>query len=300
MKLARRLAAAETVSNPTEHREIEDVHAQRKAESEFAAQLVSLGGCRPDQIRRRLRLDDTFQQGKREVNLILVTDYVIYCFVIKNWAGKFAPGSDGKFWIQRTEVDEQIKVTQFPSPLVDLEQQTKLLHGHLVKTGAAVKQTSIKGHLVFTNAALELPEEVEKNQLILIKEKIPQFCRSLQKTWRQYLTDPLIPSLLSGALSYNQLAASSMGLKKAGTWDKLVLTGGRVVDGDFKVSDIRTKTFPTNQFAFKGCSMLAFDRANVSKLTFLHSRGNWLGTARALIGGSPKITVQLHKVTMFI
>jgi len=273
-----RLAAAETVSNPTEHREIEDVHAQRKAESAFAAQLVALGCVRPDQIRRRLRLDDTFQQGKREVNLILVTDYVIYCFVIRNWAGKFSPGSDGKFWIQRTEFDEQIKVTQFPSPLVDLEQQTKLLHGHLVKTGAAVKQTSIKGHLVFTNAALELPEEVEKNQAVLVKEKIPQFCRSLQKTWRQYLTDPLIPSLLTGALSYNQLSASTMGLKKAGTWDKLVLTGGRVVDGDFK-----------------GCSMLAFDRANVSKLTFIHSRGNWLGTARALIGGTPKITVQLHK-----
>merc|ERR1712130_838199 len=93
---------------------------------------------------------------------------------------------------------------------------------------------SIKGHLVFTNAALELPEEVEKNQAVLVKEKIPQFCRSLQKTWRQYLTDPLIPSLLSGALSYKQISASGSGMKKAGTWDKLYLTGGRTVDGDFK------------------------------------------------------------------
>ena len=69
--------------------------------------------------------------------------------------------------------------------------------------------------------------------------QIPQFCRSLQKTWRQYLTDPLIPSLLSGALSYKQISASGAGMRKAGTWDKLNLTGGRTVDGDFKVSFVK-------------------------------------------------------------
>ena len=116
-----------------------------------------------------------------------------------------------------------------------MEQQTKLLHTHLVKTGATVQQKSIKGYVVFTHPELELAEEVESNTAVLIKSKIPQFCRALQKTWREYLTDPLIPSLLSGALSYKQLAASSVGFKKAGTWDKLNLTGGRSIDGDYQV-----------------------------------------------------------------
>ena len=230
-----RLAAAETASNPTEHREIENVQAQRKAENEFVTQLINLGGIQPNQILRRLRLDDTFKQGKRELSLILLTDYTIYCFVIKNWAGKYSPGSDGKFWIERQESGESITVRQFPSPLVDVEQQTKLLHTHLVKTGANVRNTAIKGYVVFTNGALELADEVEANGSVLVKTKIPQFCRSLQKNWRQYLTDPYIPSLFSGALSYKQISASSDGLKKAGTWDKLILSGGREIDGDYQV-----------------------------------------------------------------
>ena len=43
--------------------------------------------------------------------------------------------------------------------------------------------------------------------------------------------------------------------------------------------------------------MLAFDRANVSKLVFQHNRNTWMGTARALFGATPSVTVQLHKVS---
>ena len=48
-----RLAAAETASNPTEHREIENVQAQRKAENEFVTQLINLGGIQPNQILKK-------------------------------------------------------------------------------------------------------------------------------------------------------------------------------------------------------------------------------------------------------
>lgn len=44
--------------------------------------------------------------------------------------------------------------------------------------------------------------------------------------------------------------------------------------------------------------MLAFDRANVSKLVFQHNRNTWMGTARALFGATPSVTVQLHKVSI--
>ena len=87
-----------------------------------------MGGVQASQIQRRLRLDDSFSQGKREVNVILTTDYTIYCFLIRNWKGNLSPGSDGKFWIERQETEENVNVRQFPSPLVDAEQQVKLLH----------------------------------------------------------------------------------------------------------------------------------------------------------------------------
>ena len=102
--------------------------AQRRAEADFVSKLISLGGVQASQIQRRLRLDDSFSQGKREVNVILTTDYTIYCFLIRNWKGNFSPGSDGKYWIERQETEENVNVRQFPSPLVDAEQQVKLLH----------------------------------------------------------------------------------------------------------------------------------------------------------------------------
>jgi hypothetical protein len=132
-----------------------------------------------------------------------------------------------------------VTVKQIPSPLVEVEEQTKLLHSHLVKTGTVVKTGQIKGKLVFTNPELKIPEEIEANGLVMMKNDIPKFCRGLQKTWTEYITAPLIPSLISGALSYNQISASSSGLRKAGTWDKLMLNGGRTLDGDYKVNNYK-------------------------------------------------------------
>jgi len=50
------------------------------------------------------------------------------------------------------------------------------------------------------------------------------------------LTDPLKPSFFTGALSYKQLSAANIGLSKGGSYDKIKLTGGRLIEGDFKVS----------------------------------------------------------------
>ena len=148
-----------------------------------------------------------------------------------------------------------------------------------MKTGATVSTSAIKAIVVFTNPDLTLPEEIEQNSCVLMAAKIPLFCRSLQKTWRQYLTDPLIPSLLSGALSYKQISASGSGMKKAGTWDKLYLTGGRTVDGDFKVifkfpfiMSIKVKfNFPTS-FAFNSLK----ESHQVYRVVFLYTRHMFL------------------------
>ena len=88
---------------------------------------------------------------------------MIYCFVVRDWKGNFSPGSEGKFWIEKEETGENVHVRQFPSPLVDAEQQAKLLHSHLVKTGATVSASAIKSMVIFTNPDLSLPAEVEAN-----------------------------------------------------------------------------------------------------------------------------------------
>ena len=150
-----RLAAVETVSKPITHTELESVTKQRQAETHFANQLINIGkisikfdlvtfdrfhifrsqvdfvwNCRnkfyigqlkPEQIARKLLVDDSFKQSKRELQLVVVLDQEIVVFAINTWSGTYKPGPDGKFWLKRTEYEESITVEQIKSPLVELQ-----------------------------------------------------------------------------------------------------------------------------------------------------------------------------------
>ena len=116
---------AEAASKPIQHNEIEEVSAQRKCEDHFVATLTEIGQIKPDQIKRRLRVDDTFKQSKRELGIVLILNEKIYVFLVRNWTGNYRPGPDGKFWLKRTEYEESITVEQIKSPLVELQVITK-------------------------------------------------------------------------------------------------------------------------------------------------------------------------------
>jgi len=274
-----RLAQAEAASKPIQHNEIEEVSAQRKCEDHFVATLTEIGQIKPDQIKRRLRVDDTFKQSKRELGIVLILNEKIYVFLVRNWTGNYRPGPDGKFWLKRTEYEESITVEQIRSPLVELQEQVTLMHNHLTKNGASVTKLQVAGKLVFPNSEIVLDDEVRQNDHILAgTEQIMAFARGLQQTWKQYLLAPIIPSYFSGALSYSQLAASRSGLGRAGGWDKLKLVGGRVIDGDYK-----------------GCSSIAIERSKVSNMNFRHNRSSLTGKLYAVAGYTPQVNIDLVK-----
>lgn len=273
-----RLAAVETVVKPISHTELDSVKEQRQAEASFAATIQNIGQIQPQYIIRRFRVDDSFKQSRREINLAIVLDRVIACFVVKNWKGNYKPGADGNYWLKREETEETINVEQIKSPLVEVQEQITLLHSHLVKSGAAVTKAQIKGYLVFTNDKINLDKEVTEHESILVGPKISQYVQGLRKTWGQYLTDPIKHSWFTGALSYKQIAASTAGLRKVGSWDRIGLVGGRVIDGDYK-----------------SCPALAFDRTKVSRISFIHQRQSMVGKLYAIAGYIPHVKIQLEK-----
>ena len=75
-----------------------------------------------------------------------------------------------------------------------------LLHAHLIKSGAGVTKSQVKGFLVFTNDEIIIDDEVKDHNSILIGPKVTKYISSLQKTWSQYILDPFKPSILTGAL----------------------------------------------------------------------------------------------------
>ena len=91
-----------------------------------------LGQLKPEQIARKLLVDDSFKQSKRELQLVVVLDQEIVVFAINTWSGKYKPGPDGKFWLKRTEYEESITVEQIKSPLVELQVcKPRILNGLL-------------------------------------------------------------------------------------------------------------------------------------------------------------------------
>ncbi|CBY30821.1 unnamed protein product [Oikopleura dioica] len=273
-----RLAAQDVVANPTKHEELPEVEAQRKAEDDFVNDLVNLGKVQKSQIRRRLRVSDTFGKGQRELQIVLTTDFSVFVFLVKPWSGKYKPGADAKDWLSISETDEATSIKLIKSPLLEIEQQCKLLHSHLISTGAAVKSSAVEGFLIFSSSSIDLPEDVLELEHVLTGSKIKSFCRKLEKSWTQYLTDPLKPSFFTGALSYKQLSAANIGLSKGGSYDKIKLTGGRLIEGDFKA-----------------CPMTSFDRSEIGRLEFIHNRTTWFGSAKALLGAQPTVTIRLYK-----
>ena len=77
-----------------------------------------------------------------------------------------------------------------------------LLHAHLIKSGADVTKSQVKGLLVFTNDEIKTHDEVKDHNSILIGSKVTKYISSLQKTWGQYILDPFKPSILTGALRF--------------------------------------------------------------------------------------------------
>jgi len=274
-----RLAQAEAASKPIQHSELGEVHEQRKADNHFVATLTELGEIKPDQIRRNLRVDDTFKQSKRELSIVLIMGAKIYVFVVKNWTGNYKPGPDGKFWLKREEYEESITVEQIKSPLVELQEQITLMHSHLCKNGASVNKQQVDGRLVFPNAGIQLDDEVKQNERILAgQEQINAFARGLQSTWKEYLISTVTPAYFSGELSYSQLNASRTGFGRASGWDKLKLVGGRVIEGDYK-----------------GCASVAIERSKVSQMDFRHNRNPLSAKVYAVMGYTPQVNIELVK-----
>lgn len=280
-EITKRLEQASQAANPTEHLEEEHVKAGRNAEISFASSLRLKSGLDNSSVFCCLRIPDRYQARRREIDVVVVNGCGIFCIEVKCWSGSVTCSDDKSKWIQaRTR---QVSTNSFATSHIEhensvTETQTKalLLRDHLSRKDVYVAEKLFHSKVVFTNANVELDDTIANDPAVVKPSEHDKFVQSFSRGYLESLQEAIVPSWISGKLSYSQLNQIRTALSSTGTWDVLQLNGGKQLYGDFKE-----------------CPGVSLDRKKCEAIVFYHQRSRTMGMTWALLGYSPKVSVSL-------
>lgn len=281
-EISKRLEQANQAANPQEHLEEEHVKAGRNAEVSFVSDLRLKSGLDKSNLFCCLRIPDRYKARKREIDVVVLTADGIFCIEVKYWSGTITRSEDGSKWIQtRTK---QIATNSFTTNQIEhknsateTEAKARLLRDYLIRKEVYVAENLFHSRVVFCNGNAELDEQIANNSVV-VKPSADhdKFIESFSRGLFQSLSESVVPSWISGKLSYSQMHQIRNVLSTTGTWDIIHLNGGRQLYGDLKE-----------------CAEVSLDRRKCEALVFSHQRSRVLGMTWALFGYSPQVFVSL-------
>jgi len=280
-EVAKRLKQASQAANPQEHLEEEHVKAGRNAEIAFATSLREKSGLDSSSVFCCLRVPDRYQARKREIDVVVVNSDGIFCIEVKCWSGSVACSDDKSKWIQTKT--RQISTNSFTTSHIEHENisaETKskanLLRDHISRQEIYIPQNLYHSKVVFTNPNVQLDETILNDPAVVRPKEHDKFVESFSRGYLASFQEAMVPSWISGKISYSQLNQIKAALALTGTWDIVHLNGGKQLFGDFK-----------------GCAGISLDRQKCESLVFSHQRRKAVGMTWALLGYSPQVTVSL-------
>jgi len=275
--LTDRLQHAEISSHPTQHSDDPEVIQQRLAVKNALEILKKYSNIPGSSIFSNLRVADSLGQGKTEIDIIIVSGWKIDCLMVRNWSGKITKDSEqDKFTI---EDESKNTIKQFDNPIKEAQRRANLVRTYLNQSGIALKDYHTVGRLVLTNIELlDLSDGMQVFNDSSVIRDIETYAESYVNTWFWTFADPVIPSLLSGSISYSQLTDIHLALAKLGTFDVAFLTGGRKIIGDF-VSN----------------SSVHFSRSEVEEIEIEKVSLGIIGRVKSAVGFFPEVTCKLYR-----
>nr|XP_015202026.1 PREDICTED: uncharacterized protein LOC107077321 isoform X1 [Lepisosteus oculatus] len=268
-------------SGLTEHRSQSENIQQTKSFKEFLVKLKRvIGGLRKDSLFCSLRVPNQYQTAKEEIDLVILTGRGIFCIDVKSWKGEVSVQRQN-WHVHIKEQEEHFtntSITQMPDPVQAIKNKTANLWSRVVRSGVAVHQSLFIPWVVFLSPDCILDEDLQKTKEVVTHGGLDSFFHSFKEGYLGWLSDAFTPSLLSGHLSYRQIASIREVLKRTGTWDTVSLHGGGQLKGDYR-----------------GCQHLALSREETDVLEFSHVRTLSAGSLWVLLGYSPKVTVKMYK-----
>ncbi|XP_041473952.1 uncharacterized protein LOC121422813 [Lytechinus variegatus] len=282
--LTSRLVQAKEASNPASHHEDETVKAGRQAEESLIKDLVHKAGVPSSCIYQGLRVPDTFQTRRYEIDVVILTEYGIYCIEVKNWSGKISLSKNGKSWVRQKNIKDsntQSSVTYDESHtniLQELKSKTQLIRNHLLRNEACLAEKFFFSRVVLMNPKSELDNSLWKENEIVTPDRYPLFLDSLKSSYSGKVAGSIVPSFITGQLSYSAMESARHALNQIGTWDIVHLHGGKQIIGDYK-----------------GNKDLILNRKTASRMEFKHQRSSVLGSLWAVMGFTPQVAVTIYK-----
>lgn len=282
-EITKRLEQASQAANPQEHLEEEHVKAGRNAETSFASSLRLKSGLDNSSVFCCLRIPDRYQARKREIDVVVVSADGIFCIEVKCWSGSVVSSDDKSKWIQtRTrQVTTNSYATshiEHENSLTETQSKACLLRDHLNRKEVYVAENLFHSRVVFTNANVELDDTISNNPAVVKPSEHDKFVQTFSRGYLESLQHAIVPSWISGKLSYSQLNQIRTALSSTGTWDIMQLNGGKQLYGDFK-----------------HCPGVSLDRQKCEAIVFAHQRSRTMGMTWALLGYSPQVSVSLMK-----
>lgn len=282
--LTSRLVQAREATNPASHPEDEVAKAGREAEERLIGDLVQKAGVPRSHVYRGLRVPDTFQTRRYEIDVVVLTEYGIYSIEVKNWSGKISLSKDGKSWIQQRRIKDsgkQSSVTydrSHSNVLNELKSKTQLLRNHLLRSEACLDQKYFFSRVVLMNQKSELDNSLWMEKEVVTQDRYAAFLKSFKWSYTGKMTNSVVPSFISGQLSFSAMELAKRALDQIGTWDIILLNGGKQIIGDYK-----------------GNKDLTTNRKTACRMEFKHQRSSVLGSLWAVMGFSPQVTVTMYK-----
>ncbi|XP_070707861.1 uncharacterized protein [Pempheris klunzingeri] len=258
----------------------ESAQGQSPTLPDFLKHVRKLTGLRKEDIYCGLRIPDQFQSTKDDINIVILTGQGIFCIDVKPWRGTVSAHNQN-WHVQVKEEDQNFTNTcieQIEDPLKAIMTKTTNLCGYLKRNGVSVRQSLFFPRVIFLSPDCELDEELRKRRELVSHSQIDDFLRSFKEGYMAWMSDALIPSWLSGHLSYRQMESVREVLRRMGTWDLVQLHCGEQLKGDYQ-----------------GCQYIALNRQETDTLEF--SRVNTLSADSlwALLGHTPQVTVKMYK-----
>ncbi|XP_076855940.1 uncharacterized protein LOC143510457 isoform X3 [Brachyhypopomus gauderio] len=241
---------------------------------DFIKHVRRVSGLKKEDIFCNLRVPNQFQTAREEITLVIVTGAAVYCMDVKQWSGTVsAPGSN-KWHIQVKEEEPNFtntSIQQVPDLLQAIMTKARDLCNHMKRCGVNIRQSLFLPRVLFLSPHCHLDEQLSKRKELISHSDVEEFVHSLRESYVAWVTDALVPSWLSGHLSFRQLGAVRQVLGQMGTWDVVKLCSGVELKGDYQ-----------------GCQHLALNRQETDILEF--RRGGTLpaDTLWALLGYTPQ------------
>lgn len=281
-EMRNRLAHAKEATCPGSYSDDEQTKAGRDAERELVNSLREQG-IPSNHIFCGLRVPDAFQTRKYEIDIVVLTEAGVYTMEVKNWSGEVLPSKDGKTWVQKKQDKwkDSAKVTyevNHDNALESLKFKSQLLRSHLLKNEACLSPKFFHPRVIFVNHLTMLDNSLEKLEEVVPPGEYLNFVNSFKWGVASKILNSFVPGLLTGQLSYSAIEATRQVLNKIGTWDVLLLNGGRQLMGDFK-----------------GSPHLSPNREETSIVSFIHQRNAAWGMLWAVVGYTPSVFVKMYQ-----